>query len=331
MIARPAKTYQAQVWRLSYPDGKARRIVNDSNSYRSLSLTADSRTLVAMQSISRATLSIAPDGDASRAHQISAGLDQACWTPDNKIVYTSGASGNPDIWMIEPDGTGQKQLTASPGVDWGFAVSPDGRHIVFESDRSGESHIWKMDIDGANPVQLTRGSGEKFPDYSPDGKWIVYVSVRADKDSWTLWKAPLHGGEPAQLTDLVSSWPAVSPDGKLIAFFYQQKQPQPRLRIVIIPFEGGSPVRAFDAQQTVAPPFYVQWSADGQALNYLDIRDGVSNIWSQPLDGRPPRQVTNFTLGRIRNFDWSRDGQLVLVQGGWSNDAVMISNFISNF
>jgi Tol biopolymer transport system component len=53
----------------------------------------------------------------------------------------------------------------------------------------------------------------------------------------------------------------------------------------------------------------------------------VSNIWSQPLNGGKPVQLTNFTTGRIFNFDWSRDGKwLALARGSMTNDVVLISD-----
>ena len=57
--------------------------------------------------------------------------------PDGRIVYTSLASGNVDIWIMNQDGKEQKQLTTDPNLDWAPAVTPDGRYIVFGSDRAG--------------------------------------------------------------------------------------------------------------------------------------------------------------------------------------------------
>jgi len=57
------------------------------------------------------------------------------------------------------------------------------------------------------------------------------------------------------------------------------------------------------------------------------IRDDVSNIWRQSIDGSPPVQVTNFETGRIFNFAYSPDGkQLALARGALNSDVVLISN-----
>ncbi|MGB7437285.1 MAG: hypothetical protein WBR26_07280 [Candidatus Acidiferrum sp.] len=61
---------------------------------------------------------------------------------------------------------------------------------------------------------------------------------------------------------------------------------------------------------------------------FLDSRDGVGNVWLQPLQGGKPRQLTNFSSDRIYSFDWSPDGkQLVVARGNSSSDVVLISNF----
>ena len=71
----------------------------------------------------------------------------------------------------------------------------------------------------------------------------------------------------------------------------------------------------------------IRWTASGDALTYVRTKDGVSNLWSQPIDGRPARQITNFTSGMIWRHAWSRDGKyLALARGNFSVDAVMLTD-----
>ncbi len=66
-----------------------------------------------------------------------------------------------------------------------------------------------------------------------------------------------------------------------------------------------------------------QWTADG--ITYGKASGGASNIWSQPLAGGPPRQLTRFTSERIIRYAWSRDGRsLIYAQGAVNNDVVLI-------
>ncbi|MGH9838686.1 MAG: TolB family protein [Blastocatellia bacterium] len=122
--------------------------------------------------------------------------------------------------------------------------------------------------------------------------------------------------------------PAVSPDGKLIACYSFDPQYGQR-RLVVIPFEGGAPLKTLDDKGLDTGPIPPRWTPDGRALIYLDERQGSTNLWRMPLGGSPPQQVTNFNDAkpeRIWSFDLSRDGkQLVIARGGQTADVVLIS------
>jgi len=228
---------------------------------------------------------------------------------------------------MDADGSNPKQLTADAGINSHQTVSPDGRYIVFASNRAGVFNIWRMNADGSNPVQLTRGSGEKFPDCSPDGKWIVYNSVASDQNLYALWKMPIDGGEPVQLTDGNTDHPDISPDGNSIAYFYRDESTNGRYRIAVIPSAGGRPSRTIDIATALTPLQFVHWSADGQSLTYAATSNGVSNIWMQPLGGGEPKQLTDFKAEGGVLFDWSRDGkQLVFSRRLWTFDLVLLRN-----
>ncbi len=200
-------------------------------------------------------------------------------------------------------------------------VSPDGRYIVFTSDRAGYRNVWRMDIDGGGLKQLTNGKFDHFPSISPDGRWIVYSSLGAN--GTFFWKVSIDGGEPTQLSHSVTHRPQVSPDGKWIACFYKDEN-DGRFKVALIPFEGGKPTFIEGIEQ---PDFQIlRWSPDSRALTYIVTRQGVSNIWSKPIDGGPPRQLTSFTSDRIFRFAWSRDGKFLACERGMViNDAVLIS------
>ncbi len=78
----------------------------------------------------------------------------------------------------------------------------------------------------------------------------------------------------------------------------------------------------------VALPNLVRWTPDGRGIAYIATRGGVSNIWSQPLDGGSPKQLTDFKTDRIFSFDWSPDGKwLVLARGTETSDVILIKEF----
>jgi Tol biopolymer transport system component/DNA-binding winged helix-turn-helix (wHTH) protein len=331
ITARERHVAPDQIWYIAYPGGAARRLTSDSKMYLSISLTADSRTLLAVQTELFSDIWVAHDWKAGQATKVTSGTgtyDSVCYAPDGSIVYSSQANGNLDIWIMNADGSNQRQLTADAGVNLHQVVSPDGRYIIFASNRAGVFNIWRMNSDSSNPVQLTRGSGEKFPHCSPDGKWIVYNSVASDQHFYALWKIPIEGGEPVQLTDRNTELPAISADGKRIAYFYRDGLPDGKYRMAVIPFEGGQPDQILDIAQGLEPLPYVRWFPDGQSLTYAAARNGVFNIWMQPLDGGEAKQLTDFKVEGKLQFDWSRDGkQLVFSRRVWTFDLVLLRNF----
>ena len=325
-----------QLWHISYPEGEVTRITNDLNDYHNVSLTATSSALVTVRNEQFSTVWVAPNGDASRARQITPGLgkqDRAgglCWTRGGQLVYESRDGGIPCIWITEADGSRRKQLTDAKSYAIRPTVSTDGRHILFSSDQSGYTNIWRMDIDGRNLKRLTEGTFEVMPSCSPDSQWVVYTSLVTGV---TLWKVGIDGGQPAQLTNRWARGAVISPDGKLMVCWYRDDQGQSsQIKMGIFSFEGGNPIKVFPVQRSALPPVpapnYLRWNADGSAVLYLDTRDGVSNIWSQPLSGEAPTQITDFKTDRIFSFDWSRDGkQLAVARGRQSSDIVEITDF----
>ncbi len=321
MSGNPEKSHiYNQLWLLSYPSGEAHQIKSDSNNYALISLTADSRMLLAGHTELLTHLWIAPEGNAVRARRVTSGLGgyrEIGWTRDGKLAFTAFSNNSIDIYTREPDGAENKQLTVNAGTNWGAEVSIDNRYIVFGSDRTGDFHVWRMDIDGGNPLQLTDGSGEKFAEISPDGKWVVYTAFQ----DWTLWKVSIEGGEPVQIAKSYARQSAISPDGKWIVYMASENN-----RHIVMPFEGGSPAKIFDLPPDAPQLQTVRWSPDSQFLQFIVRRDGVENIWQQPLNGGAPNQVTNFPSDRIFSYDWSYDGKtLAVIRGAWTSDMVLLS------
>jgi serine/threonine protein kinase/Tol biopolymer transport system component len=329
--ARENASLPFQIWLLSYPGGEVRRVTNDPNSYEVVSTTDDSATLAALQTDRLSNLWAVPDGDSGRAAQIASGkyqgLEGLAWTPDGRLLYSSNESGNDDIWLMDADGGNHRQLTFDSHKDIQPSVSKDGRFVAFVSYRSGLAHIWRMNSDGGEPVQLTDGRFEDSPQVSPDGQWVVYHSLDPAGDS--IWKVPAGGGAPTLLTRTPARQPAVSPDGKLLAYFAHDERAGGAWKIAVAPLDGDAPTRFFDLSPSVNTFLNaLRWTADGRALTYPLTQGGVSNIWSQPIDGGPARQLTNFKENRIFAFAWSPDGhQLVCVRGVETHDVVLIKNF----
>jgi TolB protein len=332
LIARDSRFFP-QLFRLSYPSGEVSKFTNDLNSYSGVSLDANANSLVTVQIEPRTQhlwvmKPVDKSSDAKKIVSLS-GTGEGCWTPDGRIVYVAITNDRWNLWVANNDGTEQKQLTSFTNqINVRPTVSPNGRHIVFVSDRAGPRNIWRVDIDGSNPVRLTNSDKDTWPTCSPDGRWVIYRSPVEGKP--TLWKVPIDGGDrvPLGTTTFAFTAPTVSPDGTLIAYADRGEAVESPVQIVVIPFEGGEPVKKFDLPPTANLDIPVHWTLDGRSLTYVDSREGVSNVWSQSLEGGAPKRITSFTSDQIFTFDWSHDGkQLALWRGSPTRNVVLISNF----
>ena len=135
-----------------------------------------------------------------------------------KILFTSRRDGNYEIYMMNPDGSEQVNLTQHPAHDLQAVWSPTGEQILFVSHRGGKRDLYLMDADGSNVHRVFKGKIEawrEYPTWSRDSKQFAYQCV-----DWNFIKNGLYlgtfGEEDAEFIAKYS-YPAWSPDGSEIA------------------------------------------------------------------------------------------------------------------
>lgn len=345
VAARENPAAQFQIWHLPASGGDVRRVTNDLNDYRGLSYNARTGSLLAVQTNLLSGVWVMPSAelaaervaresflrgqfpvDADAAIQITSAtgrLHDVAWTGDGRVVYVAYASDGSNVWVWDPTAPAPKQLTLDARNVHGLAVSPDSRYLVFSSDRAGTFNLWRVEMNGGEPIRLTSGEGEISPRFSPDGRWIVYQ--KGFNTGARIWRVGVDGGLEIPLTETRGQKPDVSPDGKLIAYHTLDSESASSPWIFgAMPFDGGGLIKRFSFAPTVGERM-VRWVPGGWGLAYLDSPGGVSNIWVQPLDGSPPRQLSDCEGARIDSFDWSPDGRwLAAVRGAETSDVVLI-------
>jgi Tol biopolymer transport system component/DNA-binding winged helix-turn-helix (wHTH) protein len=314
--ARKSAGYDNQLFRVSYPAMEVTQITEGLTSYSDISVAANADVAAASQSVLESYIWIGPSRDPQNLKKITQAINNFCWTTDGRIVYSTTASGATDIWIMQPDGKEQKQLTVNAGINGSPAISTRGQHIVFVSNRTGTFQIWRMNLDGSNQTQLTSGSAKNYPAISADGKWVLFNST----EDWHLWRVPIEGGEATPLTDFVASMPSVSPDGKTIACIGRNEA---KRELLILPFAGGQPIKKLELFAWMSR---IQWTTDGTAVIYAGERNGRSAIIRQSLNGDLSEEPLNLDTDQLFDFGYSVGGRsLAITRGAWLSDIVLIS------
>ena len=317
-----------QVWFLGYPGGQPRKITNDLNVYDGASVTSDSKSLTTAQTNQIANLYAAPANDSRSPAQITfgSGGEDAITSfavASDGIVFVAQQGSQVKIWSMALDGSRRFQISPEAGLDVAVRMSGDRPIVLFAGFRDdGLSHLWKMNRDGSNPVQITHGTGEMPVALSPDGRSALY----RDLVSGSLMRIPIDGGNPQKLADQFLGEAAVSSDGKRIAHDSFVRQGDLfRRQIVLARAEDGQP----SGPMIPWPEGNgLQWSPAGDALTYIKEIEGVGNLWSQPLDGSPARQLTRFPSLQLFSYAWSPDGkQIYFSRGQTTSDMVLIRDF----
>ncbi len=135
-----------------------------------------------------------------------------------KIVFGSSRDGNREIYLMNPDGSEQINLTNHRADDVSPVFSPTGEQILFASDRDrfpGSWDLYLMDADGKNVRPVFEKSNDRiYPAWSPDGKQIAYE--RKGRGPWSIYVATINGRNEKRIA--IGNSPSWSPNGRKLTF-----------------------------------------------------------------------------------------------------------------
>jgi Tol biopolymer transport system component len=326
VVAGTGTGLAAKMWLVPLPRGAARVLTSDLLAYRLLSLTADGASLVTVGTDAMASVWLQPRDGTGRPRRLTTskadGLGGLDFTPDGRIVYTSRDGERMGLWVTRTDGSERSPLAAGDGGMRGPAVTRSG-HVYYLAVTPASNEIRRISLDGSPPVVVVSGVVDREFAVSPDDRCVVYGALR-DGDT-RLFRLDTAGGSPRPLTDYTAFRPAFSPDGQRLAFYCVDRATN-RFRIAIVAAEGGPPLQTLEAE----PP------ADGSRILfrdeglYLNTMPGDrANIWLQPLDGKPPRRITDFQDSLVWGFAVSPDGKsLAYSRGPLIRDAMLVRGFL---
>jgi Tol biopolymer transport system component len=112
----------------------------------------------------------------------------------------------------------------------------------------------------------------------------------------------------------------------MISYFYLDEQANNQPKLALMPAAGGEPLKNIELPRTVQPIAFA-WMPDGRSIAYLDNGSGILNVWSQPIDGSAPKQLTNFKSEFLTSFAVSSDGKIAAYRFSATRDIVLIKGF----
>jgi len=322
---------RSQVGMVSSAGGQIQPITRDTNTYDTLTVSADGKTAATVQvrtsnSLSLITKARSPARISAQPLPQAQDVQSVAWTADGKLLVSDGQSvqrmnldgeqrstilNDPDSWIADMARCGDRYIV----VAWAFHGG------------TNQIHLWRTNADGSNPTQLTNGTVDRYPVCSPDGKWVYYNDVASPH----LKRVPLEGGqtEPVPASDVQGMYglggEAISPDGKRLIFNADINLPNSpqtaltKLALVTLDSSTQSPPILLQPDLRIATgggtgfTNAMNFTPDGKSVAYIVRDQGVDNIFVQPLDGAPGHQITNFTSQQIAEFQWSPDGKTLAV------------------
>lgn len=139
---------------------------------------------------------------------------------DGKMLGLSSSDGKNSVVYTVPAKGGNPKLITPIGPSYLHGWSPDNKFLVYTAERNNNNYdIYKIPANGGEEIRLTDAAGlDDGPEYSPDGKYIYFNSVRSG--TMQIWRMNNDGSNQVQLTsDELNNWfPHISPDGKWIVF-----------------------------------------------------------------------------------------------------------------
>ena len=308
-----------QIWRVAYPSGERARVTNDLNLYTGASASADGRSVATVQSEMVAAVYVAagPDKEPQR---VSGGAGRAdgdiglAWLPDGRLVYSSNASGLPQLWIADSGGANSRQLTATLGPSSQPWTSADGKWIVFTSYTKEGNCLFRIAPDGGGLQQLTTDGNARNPIVSPDGKTLYYLAMRDGLQR--LMRMSAEGGPAEPVIDQQFRAHHISFDGtRMLGFTWSAVHRRSVLATVNVVEKTIEPLPESQGSALFMPDGGMAIVQRIQGRSVVSVRSARDTIF---------RHVTPLTTDLILAAAIAKDGRIAFSRGTSTSDVVLI-------
>ena len=217
------------------------------------------------------------------------------WTQNgSEIVFSSNRGGPMNLWRVSANGGPPSPIPGVGAIAYAPSISRKGHQLAYEHD-TFDTAIWRISLKDkthslghSTPVIRARGMINTRPNFSPDGKKVVFESDRLGFSD--IWYCDSDGSNCTQLTSMhgtagTARW---SPDGHRIAFEFQG---QHYYDVYVLDVPDGRPRRlvTFPEGDNGAP----NWSRDGNWIYFYSSHEkGSLQLWKVPFQGGTPVRIT---------------------------------------
>ena len=310
-------------------------VTRDINSYNTLTLSADGRSLATIQTkTARILYFLSGKGGQGVESNPLSGPDQHVtsfdWTPEDNVVISDGTR----LWRVERSQGPRTQLLSDPDSAIFDVAACGSGYVVFSwafHDNTSQVNIWRVDRDGTNPQKLTNGRNDRYPVCSSAGKRVYFFDLVGSQ----VRSVPLTGAAPDEIvpksaipqTLTTGRGLGISPDNKTLAYtvatVISSGAPTSKCQIALLDLTTlSSPSLINVDDRTVCGG--VQFTPDGTALAYVIRENGVDNLWLQSLKGDRGQRITNRNSEEVLDFRWSPDGKSLAILSGHSDSDVVL-------
>jgi Tol biopolymer transport system component len=225
---------------------------------------------------------IPPDGDLPTL--LDTGFADRCNNDhgisfDGKWLAISHSPDDRSLIYVLPATGGTPRLVTQKGPSYWHGWSPDGKTLAYCAERGGEYDVYTIPVEGGEETRLTAAPGlDDGPEYTPDGAWIYFNSVRTGLMKIWRMRPDGSGQEQVTLDTAYGDWFAhPSPDGKWLVFVSYDKgvsghPPNKDVCLRVMPAAGGEPrvlAVLFGGQGTINVP---SWSPDSRFVAFVSYR-----------------------------------------------------------
>ncbi len=211
---------------------------------------------------------------------------EPAFSPDGShIVFTSARDGQPEIYVMDADGSSVSRLTNSPAADGDASFTADGQSVLYHSQRTGHRQIFVQLITSSDATQLTQEPADNFqPTMSPDGETIAFVSNREGNPH--IWLMAKDGTNQRALTKGQQS-KEISPhflrDGSL-TYLIEQKESGRNVTQVLKADLATGKLTPLTSTDLVLSDFAVSPGGDLLGL-VVAVQKNVFRVYVQPVGG----------------------------------------------